>query len=104
LGLLRDFIGILIENYEGKFPFWFSPTQVDIVPVSTSHLEYAKKVRDLLLDNNFRIKLNEDDDALSAKIKKSTASSVPFIIIVGDSEIENNSISLRERGDKKRLR
>jgi len=100
-GSFERFIGILIENYEGKFPFWFSPTQVDIVPVSTSHLEYAKKVRDLLLNNNFRIKLNEEDDALSAKIKKSTASSVPFIIIVGDSEIENNSISLRERGDKK---
>jgi threonyl-tRNA synthetase len=69
-GSFERFIGILIENYEGKFPFWFSPTQVDIVPVSTSHIEYAKKIRDLLLDNNFRIKLNEEDDALSAKIKK----------------------------------
>ena len=99
-GSFERFIGILIENYEGKFPFWFSPTQIDIVPVSTVHIEYAKKIRDLLLDNNFRIKLNEEDDALSAKIKKSTASFVPFIIIVGDSEIENKSISLRERGSK----
>ena len=99
-GSFERFMGILIENYEGKFPFWFSPNQIDVVPVSVSHIEYAKKVRDLLLDNNFRVKLNEEDDALSAKIKKSTASSVPFIIIVGDKEIENNSISLRERGNK----
>lgn len=102
-GSFERFMGILIENYEGKFPFWFSPNQIDIVPVSNSHIEYAKKVRDLLLDNNFRVKLNEEDDALSAKIKKSTANSVPFIIIIGDKEIENNSVSLRERGNKETI-
>ena len=100
-GSLERFIGILIEHYGGKFPVWLSPTQVVILPVSDKFLAYARKVDNILKQNNIRSKVDEDNERLSYKIRKSQEEKIPYILIVGQKEEDSNTVSVRsrDRGD-----
>jgi len=100
-GSLERFIGILIEHYGGKFPVWLSPTQVVILPVSDKFLAYARKVDNILKQNNIRSKVDEDNERLSYKIRKSQEEKIPYMLIVGQKEEESNTVSVRsrDRGD-----
>nr|WP_292185305.1 threonine--tRNA ligase [Butyrivibrio sp.] len=96
-GSIDRFMGILIEHYAGKFPAWLSPVQVKILPVSDRHVEYAKEIEKLLKANNIRVEVDLHDEKLGYKIREARMDRVPYMIILGDKEMENHSIAVRDR-------
>ena len=100
-GSIERFIGILIEHYAGAFPTWLAPIQVNIIPVNNEyHLEYAKEIYNLLLENNFRVELDDSDEKLSYKMRESSVQKIPYTLILGDKEKDGNLISYRKLGSK----
>ena len=100
-GSIERFIGILIEHYAGAFPTWLSPVQVNVIPVNNEyHLEYAKEIYNLLLENNFRVELDDRDEKLSYKMRESSVQKIPYTLILGDKETDSNLISYRKLGSK----
>ncbi|MBR1752426.1 MAG: threonine--tRNA ligase [Ruminococcus sp.] len=100
-GSFERFIGIITENFKGLFPFWLNPYQVGIVPIRTEHNDYAKKVYELLSKNHIRAEVDYSDDNMKNKIKKFKNYKDPYIIVLGDSECENETVSINIRGNKK---
>lgn len=96
-GSLERFIGILIEHYAGKFPFWLSPVQVKILPVSDKYLGYAKKVAEQLREQGIRTETDERDEKLGYKIREARMDRVPYMLIVGEKEQCNCTVSVRQR-------
>ena len=95
-GSVERFIGILIEHFNGLFPLWLAPVEMNILPVNMEyHLEYAKKLQAKLLSYNFRVKLDERDEKLSYKLRDSVMKKIPISIIVGQNEVDNNLVSYR---------
>jgi len=99
LGSLERFIGILIENYAGKFPLWLSPVQVVIATITNDFDDYAKEIFNLLKSNNIRSEIDLDSNKISYKIREHSLKKVPYIIAVGKKEFETNSISVRKLGE-----
>ena len=102
-GSFERFIGILIENYKGDFPFWISPYQVAIVPIRTEHNEYAKEIEDALFEMGIRVEANYDDKNMNEKIKGFKLMKEPYIIVVGDKEKEEMTVSITVRGQKQQM-
>ena len=102
-GSLERFIGIIIENFKGNFPFWLCPVQVDIVPIRTEHNEYAKKVADLLKANGIRVEADYEDKNMRQKIKTFKPYHDPYILVLGDSEAANNTVSINVRGSNQQV-
>ncbi len=96
-GSLERFIGILIEHYSGAFPLWLAPVQVKIIPVRTNHTEYAKKVYEMLRENNIRVELDDKDENLGTKVRDAKINKMPYWIVIGDKEIEANAVTLESR-------
>lgn len=97
MGSLERFMGVLIEHYAGAFPTWLAPVQVEVMSISEKHVDYANKVYTQLVNNGFRVKLNIENEKIGYKIRQATLSKVPYMIIVGDREVENNAITVRKR-------
>ncbi len=95
-GSFERFIGLLIEHYAGAFPFWLSPVQIKILPVGESHHEYARQVAEKLKD--YRIKINIDNETIGKKIRSAEIEKTPYILVVGDVEKTNGTVSVRQRG------
>ena len=96
LGSLDRFTAFLLEETKGALPLWLSPVQVNIIPVNNDyHLEYAKKIQNLLNENNIRCELDARDEKLSYKMRASQTKKIPVTIILGDKERDNNQISFR---------
>ncbi len=100
-GSFERFIGVITENYKGMFPFWLNPYQVAIVPIRTEHNEYARKVYDLCKKNHIRTEIDLADDNMNNKIKKFKNYKDPYIVVVGDNEAANDTVSINIRGNKK---
>ncbi len=99
-GSFERFIGILIENFKGQFPFWMCPVQVGIVPIRVEHNEYAKKVAQTLRAHGIRFEADYTDANMKEKIKAYKNYKVPYIIVLGDKEAENETVSINIRGNK----
>ena len=99
-GSMERFIGILIENFKGSFPFWLSPVQVGIVPIRTEHNEYARKVADLLRKNHIRFEVDYSDKNMKEKIKTFKNYKDPYILVLGEKEAAENTVSINIRGNK----
>ncbi len=99
LGSLERFIGILIEHYAGAFPFWLSPEQIRILPVSDKALGYAHSVRDALAAEGFRVEVDSSAEKLGAKIRLATVEKVPYQIVVGPRDEAAGTVSVRARGE-----
>lgn len=97
-GSLERFFGILIENYGGAFPLWLSPVQLIILPITEAQLEYAQKLRSRLEEQNFRVKVDERNEKINAKIRDAEVEKIPYMFIIGKKEIENNKVSVRKHG------
>lgn len=98
-GSVERFIGILIEHYAGAFPTWLAPTQVNIFPVNNEfHLEYAEKVKDLLKENGIRVELDSREEKLSYRMREGQVRKIPYNLILGDQEKDNNEVSYRKHG------
>ena len=100
-GSLERFIGILIENFKGQFPFWLSPFQVGIVPIMPEHNEYAKEVLETLRAAGIRAEADFSDHNMKAKIKDFHNNRDPFIVVLGNKEAENKTVAITARGNKK---
>jgi threonyl-tRNA synthetase len=98
-GSIERFIGILIEHYAGKFPVWLAPVQVKVLPVSNTFLPYAKSVSEQLKSAGIRCELDTRDEKLGYKIREAQLDKVPYMVVVGKSEQENNTIAVRGRED-----
>ena len=96
-GSIERFIGILIEHYAGKFPAWLAPVQVKILPITDKHHEYALKVRDEMFANGLRVEVDTRSEKIGYKIREAQLSQVPYMLIVGDKEIEDNAVAVRSR-------
>ena len=98
VGSLERFVGILIEHYEGAFPSWLAPIQGIILNISEKHLEYVKKVEKDLKDKGLRIISDLRNEKIGFKIREHSMQRYPFILVVGDREMESDQISVRRRG------
>jgi len=96
-GSLERFLGIIIENYAGAFPLWLAPVQVQVIPVSEKFADYARKITEELLDAGVRVEANLSDDRVGYKIRESSLKKIPHAIIVGEKEVEANTINVRDR-------
>ena len=103
LGSIERFMGILIENYKGAFPFWLSPVQVAVVPVKTDHNDYAKKVITALKEAGIRTEVDYEDKNMNTKIKACRNMKDPYIVVVGGQEAESGTVSITVRGQKEQL-
>ncbi len=98
-GTFDRFTAFLLEETKGSLPLWLSPVPLNIIPVNNEyHLEYATEVLNLLKDNNFRVELDSRDEKLSYKMRESQTRKIPYTLILGDKEKENNTISYRLHG------
>ena len=97
LGTHERFIGFLIEHFAGDFPLWLSPVQMAIIPVSDKFNDYAQVVYDKLRENGIRVNLDTRNEKMGAKIRNAELSKIPVMIILGEKEVESNSISVRRR-------
>ncbi len=96
-GSIERFIGILIEHYAGAFPLWLSPVQVKIIPIADRQLDYAKKLQEKLNKNGIRVELDERQEKIGYKIREAQMEKVPYMLVVGDKEVEANVASVRDR-------
>jgi threonyl-tRNA synthetase len=100
-GSLERFMGILTEHFAGAFPLWISPIQINVIPVNNEyHLEYAKGIRDLLIDNDIRVELDDREEKLGYRMRESQTKKIPYTLIIGDRELESNNISYRKHGSE----
>jgi len=97
LGSFERFIGILLEHYAGALPVWLSPVQVIVLNITDKHSEYSLKVRDFLRKLGFRVKSDLRNEKITYKIRDHSIQRVPYLLVVGDKEINSNSISIRTR-------
>lgn len=99
-GSLERFIAILIENYAGRFPLWLAPMQVAILNINERNSEYARKIHQQLQKRDVRTIIDFNRDTIQYKIRKHTLSKIPIIVIVGDAEESNNTVSIRWHGSE----
>jgi threonyl-tRNA synthetase len=97
LGSFERFIGILTEHYAGEFPMFIAPTQVAIVPVAESHKDYAKELSDKLIDIGADSEIYAKNDSLNKRIRTAEKTRVPMIVVLGDEEISNKTVAIRDR-------
>ncbi|MBS4785777.1 MAG: threonine--tRNA ligase [Clostridiales bacterium] len=96
-GSIERFIGILIEQFAGAFPLWLAPVQVEVIPVSERHLDYAAQVRDQLAAAGLRCELDERNEKMGYKIREAQMMKIPYMLVVGDKEAESGLVSVRSR-------
>ncbi|MGP4108351.1 threonine--tRNA ligase [Virgibacillus sp. L01] len=98
---MERFVAFLIEEYKGAFPTWLAPVQVKVIPVSPQvHMDYAKKVEEKLRFQGVRVAVDERDEKIGYKIREAQTQKVPFALVLGDNEIEENAVNFRRYGEK----
>ena len=100
-GSFERFIGLLIEHYAGAFPTWLSPVQISIVPVSEKFNAYAQEIKETLRQQGLRVSLNLKDESLGKRIREEEKEKIPHILIVGEKEVEDKTVTVRSRGIEK---
>lgn len=100
-GSFERFIGILTEHYAGAFPLWLSPVQVKILSLSENEIEYANDIKKKLEKAGFRVEVDSSDEKIGYKIRQAQLEKLPYMIILGKNEVENNNISVRARNGEK---
>lgn len=97
LGAMERFVGCLIEHYAGDFPLWIAPIQMRILPITDAHIEYSKKLQAQLLLKNFRVECDTGSSKINYKIREGTLEKIPYLLIVGDKEMQSGSVAVRSR-------
>ncbi|MBC2577783.1 threonine--tRNA ligase [Peptostreptococcus russellii] len=99
LGSIERFIGILIENYAGKFPVWLAPCQVKVISVSDKYNEHANKIMDQLFKKGIRVELDDRTEKVGFKIREAQLEKIPYMLVIGEKELESGEISVRSRDE-----
>jgi threonyl-tRNA synthetase len=97
LGSMERFMACLIEHYAGAFPVWLSPVQVAIIPIADRHIDYAYKLSDELKAEMMRVQVDDRSERMNLKIRQAQLDKIPYMLIIGDKELESSSISVRLR-------
>jgi threonyl-tRNA synthetase len=100
LGSMERFVGGLIEHYAGAFPVWLAPLQVEIIPIADRHQEYANEVLRQLKEAGLRAEVDDSDDRMNAKVRKAQLQKIPYMLIVGDREVEAGTVAVRLRSEE----
>ena len=100
LGSMERFFGVLIEHYKGAFPVWLAPVQAVLIPIADRHLDYARGAADELKKAGLRVEVNESNDRMNAKIRHAQNQKVPYMLVVGDREVEAGTVSVRLRSEE----
>lgn len=100
VGAIERIIAFLIEKYEGAFPLWLSPVQVKILPISETHVAYGKEILDKLIEAGLRAELDERSESLGKKIRSAKEEKVPFMFVLGDSEVSEKTVTIEGREGK----
>ncbi|MFS0647053.1 threonine--tRNA ligase [Siminovitchia sp. 179-K 8D1 HS] len=99
---MERFVAFLIEEYKGAFPTWLAPVQVEVIPVAPDvHFDYAKQVTDKLKANGFRVEMDKRDEKIGYKIREAQMQKIPYMIVVGDQEVNSETVNVRKYGEKK---
>lgn len=97
LGAWERFFGLLIEHYAGAFPVWLSPVQVKIIPVADRHNDYCREIEKELRANDIRVEVDDRSERMNQKIRQAQLEKIPYMLIIGDKEVESSSVSVRLR-------
>lgn len=100
LGSLERFFGILIEHYGGAFPVWLAPIQAMLIPITDEHVAYANQVAERLQDEGFRVQVDDRSERMQAKIRDAQLQKIPYMLVIGDREVENRAVSVRLRTEE----
>src|SRR5271154_2244762 len=96
-GSIERFFGILIEHYAGAFPVWLAPVQAIVLPITDRHLDYAQKVKDRLAAEGLRVTVDDRSEKVNLKIRDAQLQKIPYMLVVGDQEVETGNVSVRNR-------
>ena len=99
-GSLERFVAVLLEHTAGKLPLWLTPDQVSVLPVSEKFADYAKKVCDLMNNSDIRASIDDRNETIGKRIRESELQRIPFLVIVGEKEMESGTVSVRRQGGK----
>ena len=97
-GSMERFIGILTEHYAGAFPTWMAPVQVKVLPISEKHVEYANQLAKQMRHDYVRVEVDDRSEKIGYKIRQAQMEKVPYMLVVGDKEMEDNSVNVRKHG------
>ena len=100
LGSLERFIGCLIEQYAGAFPVWLAPVQATIIPIADRHVDYSRKVEQRLQDEGIRVMVDNSSERMNAKIRNAQLQKIPYMLVIGDRELEANTVAARLRTEE----
>ena len=100
LGSFERFIAILTEHYAGEFPFFIAPTQVIFVPIANDHADYAKTLKNLLIEEGIDSEVYDKNDSLNKRIRLAEKQRVPYVVVIGDAEVTNKTVAIRDRRAK----
>lgn len=98
-GSVERFIGVITEHFAGAFPLWLSPVQVKILPIADRHHEYAEKVKEQLEEKGIRVEVDTRSEKIGYKIREAQLQKINYMFVVGDKEVEENTVSVRKRGE-----
>ena len=99
LGCYERTLALLIEKYAGAFPMWLAPTQIKILPIADRHFDYAYDVKKQLEAKGMRVEIDDRNEKIGYKIREARLQKVPYMLVVGDSEVETNAVAVRQRGE-----
>jgi len=97
LGSFERFIALLIEHYAGAFPFWVAPVQAILLPIADRHMDYARSVRQMLIEEGLRVEVDERQEKIGFKIREAQLQKIPYMLVVGDKEAAEGTIAVRSR-------
>ena len=98
-GSMERFVAVLIEHTAGKFPLWLTPEQAVVLPISEKYNDYAKKVSNYLNNSDIRSKVDIRNEKIGKKIRDNELKKIPYLLIVGENEVESDSVSVRKQGE-----
>jgi threonyl-tRNA synthetase len=99
-GSTERFMGVLIEHFAGAFPVWLAPVQAVLIPIADRHVEYARKTAETLVSQGIRVNVDERADRMNAKIRDAQNQKIPYMLVVGDKEMESSQVALRLRNNE----
>ena len=98
---MERFVAFLIEEYKGAFPTWLAPVQATIIPVSNSvHFDYAREIQEKLTAAGVRVEMDDREEKLGYKIREAQMQKIPYMLVIGDKEVEDASVNIRRYGSK----
>jgi threonyl-tRNA synthetase len=99
---MERFVGILIEHFNGAFPLWLAPVQAIMIPITDRHVDYCREVAAELRAAGMRVEVDDSGNRMSAKIRDAQLQKIPYMLVVGDREVESNAVSVRTREEEDR--